>query len=217
MYSSSYLKWFRRLLILGALVAGLTASAAGARLDPGTPPDVRDVASALSATIVSRPPDVRDAATSVSAASPDVLERYAAAHRYGSGLSSATSPSPVDRIVAQEQGRQHDLGLFSLGFSASTMKADGLRPQGVAPTWEHQLHSPAPASQYPTPAGLKADGLRLRGIARVYEQQSVPVSGGSDFAWDDWAIGVGAGLGLALLLGVGLMVGRQQRHRVQPA
>ena len=43
MYSSTYLKWFRRLLILGAVVAGFTASAAGARLDRGTPPDVSDV------------------------------------------------------------------------------------------------------------------------------------------------------------------------------
>ena len=218
MFSSTYLSWFRRLLILGAVAAGLTASAAGARLDPGTPPDVRDVASSLAATpatIVSRPPDVRDVAISVNTAYPDAFERYAAAHRYGSGLTSATSP--VDRIIVQEQGRQRDLGLFSLGLSASTTKAEGLRAQGIAPTWEHQLHSPAAASQYPTPAGLKADGLRWQGIARVYEQQSVPVSGGSDFAWDDWAIGVGAGLGLALLLGIGLVIGRQQRHRVQPA
>jgi hypothetical protein len=167
MYSSTYLTWFRRLLILGAVVAGLTASAAGARLDPGTPPDVRDVASSFT--------------------------------------TSATSP--VDRIVAQEQGRQRDLGLFSLG----------LGPQAIEPTWEHQLHSPPAVSPYPTSAGLKADGLRWQGTARVYEQQSAPVSGGSDFAWGDWAIGVGAGLGVVVLLGVGLMVGRQQRHRVQPA
>ena len=165
MYSSTYLKWFRRLLILGAVVAGLTASASGARLDPGTPPDVRDMASSL----------------------------------------ATTATSPVDRIIVQEQGRQRDLGLFSLG----------LGPQAIEPTWEHQLHSPAAASQYPTPAGLKADGLRWQGIARVYEQQSAPVSGGSDFAWGDWAIGVG--LGLIFVFGVGLMVGRQQRHRMQPA
>jgi hypothetical protein len=263
MYRSTYLSWFRRLLILGAVVAGLTASAAGARLDPGTPPDVRDVASALSttpATIVSRPPDVLDAATSVNAAAPDVFEREAAAHPYGRGLAPATSP--IDRIIAQEQGRQHDLALFSLGFSAPTtssdflstppdvqdamtalhstpegLKADSLRWQGIArtysqlqspdtasqstsPIWEHQLHSPVTASQYPTPAGLKADGLRYQGIAQVYEQlqsDKAPVSGGSDFAWGDWAIGVGAGIGMALLLGIGLMVGRQQRHRVQPA
>jgi hypothetical protein len=170
MYSSTYLSWFRRLLILGAVVAGLTASAAGARLDPGTPPDVRDVAS-----------------------SP-----------------AASATSPVARIIVQEQGRRLDLGLFGLGPSASSVK-------GVAPTWEHQLHSPATASQNPTAAGLKADGLRWQGIARVYEQQSVPASAGSDFAWGDWAIGIGAGLGLVLMFAVGLMVGRQLRHRVQPA
>ena len=137
MHSSTYLSWFRRLLILGAIVAGLAASAAGARLDPGPPPDVRDVAASLSATpatIVARPPDISDAAASAS------------------GLSS-----------------------------------------GIEPVYEHQLHSPATASQ------------------------SVPVPGGSDFAWGDWAIGVGAGLGVALLLGIGLVIGRQQRHRVQPA
>jgi hypothetical protein len=44
---------------------------------------------------------------------------------------------------------------------------------------------------------------------------SVSQSGG--FAWGDWAIGLGSGMGLALLLGVGLVVARQYRHRVQPA
>ena len=103
MHSSTYLSWFRRLLILGAIVAGLAASAAGARLDPGPPPDVRDVAASLSATpatIVARPPDVSDAAASAS------------------GLSS-----------------------------------------GIEPVYEHQLHSPATASQsVPVPGRL---GLRL--------------------------------------------------------
>ena len=218
MCPSTYLSWFRRLLILGAVVAGLTASAAGARLDPGTPPDVADVVSALStpAPIVSRPHDVQDAATSMNVAAPDVFERYAAAHPYGSGLSSAT---PVSRIIDQEQGRQRDLGLLSLGFSASTTQSSDTASQSTSPTWEHQLHSPFTASQYPTPAGLKADGLRYQGIARVYEQlqSNGQVSGGSDFAWSDWAIGVGAGIGIALLLGIGLVIGRQQRHRVQPA
>src|SRR6476660_8606498 len=137
MYPSTYLSWFRRLLILGAVVAGLTASAAGARLDPGTP---------------SRPPDVRDAAISVNVAAPDVFERYAAAHPYGSGLSSATSDfvsTPPD-----VQG-----AMTALHGTPEGLKADGLRLQGIArtymelqssdtasrftsPTWEHQLHSP---------------------------------------------------------------------------
>jgi hypothetical protein len=132
MNSTSYLRWFRRLLILGAVVAGLSASAAAARVDPGLP----DVTSSMSAM-----------------------------------------PTAI---------------------------------------WEHQLHSPG-TSQYPTAAGLKADGLRWQGIARVYEQQSASASGGSDSALSNWEIGVGAGLGLVLVLGVGLVVGRQQRHRMQPA
>jgi hypothetical protein len=210
MYFSTYLNWFKRLLILGAVVAGLTASAAGAGLD-SRPPDVRmalhfkhedriyglargDLSAVASTpsgpvTVVSRPPDVQDAATAL--------------HETPAGL-----------------------------------KPDGVGPWGVSGTWEHRLHSPATASRYPTPAGLKADGLRWQGLARVDEQQqsdkavrpddrpgplgvgeptSVPVSGGSGFDWDDWAIGIGTGLGLALLIGGGIMVGRQQRHRIQPA
>jgi hypothetical protein len=208
MYSSTYLNWFRRLLILGAVVAGLAASAAGAGID-SRPPDVSDVASGLSATpatIVSRPPDVQDAA--------------AALHTMVAGPEAA-----------------------------------GL--QGIARTWEHELHSPATSSQYPTPAGLKADGLRYQGIAPTWEQAMaqhptpalspgdridqivsqergrhgdfrvfgsslstpahVSTARGNGFDWDDWAIGIGTGLGLALLLGGGIMVGRQQRQRVRPA
>src|SRR4051812_33184820 len=95
MYSSIYLKRFRRLLILGAVVAGLTASAAGARLDPGTPPDVSDVASRLS----------------VAPATADAFERYAAAHPYGSGLTSSQ---------------------VALRVTPQGLKADGLRWQGIA-------------------------------------------------------------------------------------
>jgi hypothetical protein len=156
MYSSTYLNWFRRLLILGAVVAGLTASAAGARLDPGTPPDVSDVASGLStASFVSSPPDVQDAAASANAATPDVFERYATAHPYGSGLSQARLtgrelyPSLVERVTAQEQGG-------STPASSSFVS----RPPDV---------QDAAAALYSTPEGLKADGLRWQGIARAYE------------------------------------------------
>jgi hypothetical protein len=249
MYSSTYLNCFRRLLILGAVVAGLTATAAGAAVNT-RPPDVLmalhfkhedriygrtggdlgAVASTASVptTVVSRPPDVQDAAASVSAATPDVFERYATEHPYGFDLTSSelvSSPPDVQDAAS------------ALHSTPADLKADGLRVQGVSGTWEHQLHSPATTSQYPTLAGLKADGLRWQGIARAYEQQSdkavrpddrpgplgvgeptsVAVAGGPGFDYDDWAIGIGTGLGLALLVGVGFMVGRQQRHRVQPA
>ena len=157
MHSSTHLDRFKRLLILGALVAGLTAPAAGAAI-ASRPPDVSDVASRLSltqATVVSRPPDVQDAATSLSAVYPDVFERYAAAHPYGVDL------APTELVASPPDVQD-----------AAT-----------------KLHA--------TPA--------------------TPSSGGSGFAWDDWAIGMGTGLGLALLVGIGLMVGRQQRSRMQPA
>ena len=112
MKSSTHLIWLRRLIILGAVVAGTVASAAGAA--------------------VSRPPDVRDAAATANLAVPDVLERYATAHPYGSGLSSGSQPTPVDRIIAQERGRQADLGLFSLGLSAPTSSTLVSRPPDVS-------------------------------------------------------------------------------------
>jgi hypothetical protein len=116
--------WFRRLLVTGAVLAGATASAAGAA---GRPPDVRDVALAnLAATVsrspdvrdaadryaathqldtrlplpaastVARPPDVRDTAISLNANAPDVFERYVVAHPYGLGVSSVSVPRPPD-------------------------------------------------------------------------------------------------------------------------
>jgi hypothetical protein len=235
MHSSTYLNWFRRLLILGAVVAGLTASAAGAGIN-SRPPDVSDVASTLStrpATDVSRPPDVRDAVTSVSAAipmsrgpayslgpgylqyiqktgwfspalvrarsaAPDVFERYAAAHPYGSDLTSSelvSSPPDVQDAAA------------ALHTTPEGLKADGLRWQGIAQVYQHQQSVAAPALRPDDKAGPLGVG----------EPTSAPVSGGSRFHWDDWAIGIGTGMGLALLLGAGLLAGRQHRHRVQPA
>jgi hypothetical protein len=204
MFSSTYPNWFRRLLILGAVVAGLTASAAGAGID-SRPPDVSDVASKLAATpatIVPRPPDVQDAATSVSAATPDVFERYAAAHPYGFELTSSelvssppdvqdamaalhTTPSPVDRIIAQERGRHGDFRVF--GSSLST---------------------PAQSTLVSRPPDVSDAAQAAASVSTVH---------GNGFDWNDWAIGIGTGLGLALLLGGGIMVGRQQRHRVRPA
>jgi hypothetical protein len=234
MYSSTYLNWFRRLLILGAVVAGLTASAAGARLDPGTPPDVSDVASGLStASFVSSPPDVQDAAASANAATPDVFERYATAHPYGSGLSQARLtgrelyPSLVERVTAQEQGGSTPTSSSFVSTPPDVQDAAAALVNGepASQLARHYQHEDAlyqlseRAASFPTPQGLRADGLRYQGIAQVYKgMESAPVSGGgSSFSWYDWAIGIGTGIGLALLLGAGLLVGRHQRHRVQPA
>src|SRR5215471_12003319 len=93
--STTYLKWFRRVVILGAVIGvGIFASTAGA---VGRPPDVQDVAASLS-TAVNRPPDIQDVATRMSAGTPDVFERYAAAHPYGKGLNLNPTPK-VDPLA----------------------------------------------------------------------------------------------------------------------
>jgi hypothetical protein len=130
MYPSTYLKWFRRLLILGAVVAGLTASAAGARLDPGTPPDVSDVAFRLStapATDVARPPDVRDAAGQVTTSTADVFERYVSTHPYGFAPSST-------QIVSRPPDVQD--AASALHVTAQGLQADGLRWQAIAQAYQ---------------------------------------------------------------------------------
>jgi hypothetical protein len=96
--------WFRRLLVLGAVVAGATATTAGA---VGRPPDVQDTADANLAALISRPPDVRDVASGRTTAAPDVFERYAAAHPYGTGLSlnetAVIRPPDVQDVAASMQ------------------------------------------------------------------------------------------------------------------
>jgi hypothetical protein len=61
---------------------------------------------------------------------------------------------------------------------------------------------------YPQPAtGLAA----AQGFS--YAAPTGTANGSGDFDWSDWAIGIGTGLGLALILGGGLLIGRQLRHR----
>ena len=122
MKSSTYLTWLRRLIVLGAVVAGTVASTAGAVVS--RPPDVQDAAAALHFTSAGLKADglrlqgiaqVYKQVQSVSV--PDVFERYAAAHPYGSGLSSVSLSTLVSRPpdvsdAAQAAGR--------VSFSQST-------------------------------------------------------------------------------------------------
>ena len=105
MKSSTYLIRLARVLILCAAVAGTAVSAAGAKAPVGGPP-YRDTASSqgyqsrsASQAVVGAP--YRDTASSQGyqsrpVAIPDVVERYAATHPYGSGLSATTD----SRLVA---------------------------------------------------------------------------------------------------------------------
>lgn len=105
MHTSNTLIRLRRLLLVGAVVAGAIVPAAAA---VGRPPDVQDSASATLVGQIS-PPDVRDAALRTSVTAPDVIERFAAAHPYGTGLSEGTAslsrpPDISDTALAVQYG-----------------------------------------------------------------------------------------------------------------
>jgi len=196
MNTSTYLRRFSRLLILGAAIAGATAAMAGA---VGRPPDVRDAANANATATV---PDVFEryaAAHPYRSSPPDVFERYAAAHPYGSGLSTPdveppdirdnaaaiAEPSPVDRIIAQESARHGDLAVFGPGPFMVQSSSAVTRPPDV------------------------------RDAAEAAE--TVSASQGDGFDWGDYAIGIGSGIGLSLLLAGALGAGLQRRGRMQTA
>ena len=126
MKSSSYLNWFRRLVVLGAVVAvGAFASTAGA---VGRPPDIQDATASLAAN-VSRPPDIGRRAR-LSASVPDVFERYAAAHPFG----SASVPDVFERYAATHPS--------AVGCPCTTRPSAG-RPTSV-------MRPPRPNSRSPT-------------------------------------------------------------------
>jgi hypothetical protein len=116
----------KRLLLVGAVVAGAVVPAAQA---VDRPPDVQDTASAPTASapdvferyaaihqslvsqpdirdtsltlrgmadLAVRPPDVQDTAISLAASAPDVVERFAIVHPDGLGVSSASVSRPPD-------------------------------------------------------------------------------------------------------------------------
>jgi hypothetical protein len=130
-FSTTYLDWFRRLLILGALIGvGVFASTASAS---GGPPDVfeRYVAThpygaGLSLSDVPRPPDVSDVASKLSTGAPDAFERYATAHPYGRGLT--ISPTTV---VNRPPDVQDTADLLNATSSGSAVVS---RPPDIADT-----------------------------------------------------------------------------------
>jgi hypothetical protein len=194
MNTSTYLRWISRLLILGAVIAGATASVAGA---VGRPPDVSDAATA-NATV----PDVFEryaASHPYGSALPDVVERYAAAHPYGRGLSTPdvqppdvrdyaaalAEPSPIERIIVQERGRHGDLAMFGPSPSEAQSSTAVTRPPDVRDA----------ADSVGTASAGQGDG----------------------FDWGDYAIGIGSGIGLSLVLAGALGAGLQRRGRMQTA
>jgi hypothetical protein len=194
MKGTNYLIWFRRLLVLGAVVAaGVMTTTAGA---VGRPPDVQDTANALSTSDVNSPPDVQDFATAVHQSTagviadglrlqgeaqvyqqlqniPDVFERYAAVHPYGQGVpgSSSTIVSRPPDVSDAAQSAQ----------SGSSDETFVTRPPDVTDT----------ALAVGTESSSTSDG----------------------FNWGDWEIGIGMGAGLVLILCGLFIIGRQLKHR----
>jgi len=158
MKGSNYLIWVRRLIVLGAVVAGTTAAAAGSATNPTgghntAPPDV-----------IERYAAAHPYGTT---SYPDWIERYAAAHPFGRGL--LTSAPPTDRIVD-----------------------DSFRDQ---------------------PAVVSAVGDRIVDDSfRDAAQSTTPQSSVSGLHWEDFGIGAGAMLGLMMLV-AGLGLGAHARHR----
>jgi hypothetical protein len=118
----------RRLLLVGAIVAGIAVPAAAA---VGRPPDVQDAANAALAGQIS-PPDVRDAALETTVVVPDAFERYAAAHPYGVDLADDSStlvsrpPDITDAVLAAQYGSASqpstgfDWGDWAIGIGSGT-------------------------------------------------------------------------------------------------
>jgi hypothetical protein len=191
MHTSTTLIRFRRLLVVSAVLAGAIVPAAAA-ID--RPPDVQDTAGAALVAQLS-PPDVRDAALRTQNAAPDVLERYAASHPFGTALLSANF----------EATRPPDVRDAAAG--SSVIVPDVIERYASAHPYGggllQQVSVPRPPDV--TDAALTA------------QYGSGSISGStSGFNWGDWAIGIGSGIGMALILGAGL-ASRQVRQRVRTA
>jgi hypothetical protein len=191
MFPSTTLNRFRQHLLVGAVAAATIVPAAGAVTRP---PDVQDTASANLVAQLS-PPDIRDAALGTSVAVPDVLERYAIAHPFGTGLSSmevgVRRPPDVQDAAF---GSSVDVPDVIERYATAHPYGGGLLSQGVS----------APRPPDVTDATLAAQYNSIGGLT-------------SGFNWGDWAIGIGSGIGMALLLGAGLVTSRQIRQRVRTA
>jgi hypothetical protein len=188
----NYLIWFRRLVVLGAVVAGLTASAAGAvpMLDPQDTPSTSGHTTPLGLradglrwqAIAKAYQDSRQAPV------PDVFERYAAAHPYGAGV------QPLQR---------RGLG----DFSPVTPAVGVTQAVGTDRIVDDSFRDSAPIA---TPAGERIVDDSFRDSPSVVAS---PTSG-NGLDWGDVGIGAGAMFGLALLvsgLGLGALA---MRHRV---
>ena len=173
--STTDLNWFRRLLVLGAVVAaGVITASAGA---VGRPPDVQDAATVSQSTDVT-PPDVQDFATALHQTPAGVI---------ADGL-RLQGEAEVYKQLESAQGYPTQQGL----------KADGLRLQGEAQVYQQLQDGPDAferyASAHPYGNGLSVSTIVSRppdvtDAALSVGNESTSTSDG--FNWSDWGIGIG--------------------------
>ena len=207
--TSSTFNWFKRLVVLGSVVAVGAAFAAGASgaVTPSTAPDVFERYAAAHPY----------GSTSV----PDVLERYAATHPYG----STSVPDVLERYAAA-----HPSGVGALTVGTDRIVDDWFRdPTPIAtPTGDRIVDD-----WFRDPAVLAAPARRGIGDFRTATPIATPTGDrivddyfrdaptvvnspapGNGLDWGDFGIGAGAMLGLTLLVvGLGLAAIAMRNHR----
>jgi hypothetical protein len=172
MTSPTPFNWFRRLLVLGSVVAFAAVLAAGAS---GT----------------------------VTSAAPDVFERYAAVHSYG----STSVPDVLERYVAA-----HPNGAVTLAPAQGTERIvdDWFRDPVVATPARRGIGDFPTVAPIATPVGDRIVDDSFRDAPALVAS----TSSGDALDWGDFGIGAGAMLGLTLLVaGLGLGTLAVRNHR----
>jgi hypothetical protein len=193
MTSSTSFNWFKRLLVLGSVVAVAAALAAGASgaVTPSAAPDVFERYAAAHPY----------GSTSV----PDVFERYAAAHPYGVG---ALAPAQGTERIVDDWFR--DPAVVAAPARRGIGDFPTLAPAGLQVgdrIVDDSFRDPQPIA---TPAGDWIVDDYFRDAPTVVT--SAPGSDALD--WGDFGIGAGAMLGLTLLVaGLGLGAVAMRHHR----
>jgi hypothetical protein len=149
------------------------------------------------------------------------------------GTSTANRPqpphslSPVERSILQDKARERsilqkkalkgDTSLFGTGSVPARSSVPDVFERYAA---EHPLgrgvSRPPDVQDRAAALATGHDVSRppdVQDTAAAILETPTAVSHPESFDWNDWAIGIGTGLGLALILGCGLLMARQLRHR----
>jgi hypothetical protein len=210
---STPLIWFRRLLVPGSVVAVAAALAVGAS----------------GAVTPSAAPDVFERYAAAhpygSASGPDVLERYAAAHPYGVGASALGTDRIVDDsfrdpppIVTPAGDRIVD-DYFRDAPTAVTApdvfeRYAAAHPYGVGASALGTDRIVDDSFRDPPPIVTPVGDRIVDDYFRDAPTVVTSAPSGDALDWGDFGIGAGAMLGLTLLVaGLGLGAGAMRHHR----